>query len=159
LLGVYGTWSTSIPFIDSEDNSELPEAGCYLDGVRLLTFSTNFPMGTASNNQILCRGDPRFYNGTMFSGEHELLVNSTVHSPFMIDYIVYETVPDAPVDGDILQMGNNVIQFTEGQDPHLSFSPGWASNSNNAVWTSTPGSYATLKFNGAPQSYFVLIIN
>ncbi|KAK7434549.1 hypothetical protein VKT23_020158 [Stygiomarasmius scandens] len=84
----------------------------------------------------------------MFSGEHELLVNSTVHSPFMIDYIVYETVPDAPVDGDILQMGNNVIQFTEGQDPHLSFSPGWASNSNNAVWTSTPGSYATLKFNG-----------
>ena len=105
-------------------------------------------IGFAPNNQILCRADP----GSGFSGpgEHELIVNVTFtnsSSPFLFDYLVYETPPDAPLDGDILQMGNGGYKQTL-EDSHFSFGPGWGTDSNNATTTSTPGSSVTITFNG-----------
>ena len=68
--------------------------------------------------------------------------------PFFFDFLVYESLPDAPLDGDVLQMGNSFYDFTETQDPHFSFGPGWQNIYNQAKTTSTPGSSVTIKFNG-----------
>ncbi|KAF5367958.1 hypothetical protein D9758_004354 [Tetrapyrgos nigripes] len=142
LLGLYGTWIT----FDANASSSYPKTRCFLDGIPILGFSTVFQAGRATNHKLLCRADPDFYKGTMSPGEHELFVNSTVDTPFSVDYIVYEALPDASVDGEVLQFGNGAVQ--EDRDPHLSFSAGWGTNSNDSPSTSTPGSSVSLKFNG-----------
>ncbi|THU91823.1 hypothetical protein K435DRAFT_800964 [Dendrothele bispora CBS 962.96] len=105
------------------------------------------------NNQVLCRSGEAKSN-SVFPGEHELVfnvLNSTgTTAGLFVDYIVYETLPDASVDGDILQIGNGDIDFPADRDQHLSFSPGWVENARPFanIFTYTPGSAVTVKFNG-----------
>ncbi|THU86995.1 hypothetical protein K435DRAFT_782681 [Dendrothele bispora CBS 962.96] len=112
------------------------------------------PTGTlVHNNQVLCRSGEAKSN-LVVPGEHELVfnvLNSTgTTAGLFVDYIVYETLPDASVDGDILQMGNGEIDFPANRDQHLSFSPGWVETAHPfaSIFTYTPGSSVTVKFNG-----------
>ncbi|KAK7435354.1 hypothetical protein VKT23_019705 [Stygiomarasmius scandens] len=68
---------------------------------------------------------------------------------FYLDYIVYESLPGASVDGEMLVIGSE--NFDASRDPHLTFSPGWVLSDaweSNAMLTRTPGSNVTVSFNG-----------
>ncbi|THU91822.1 hypothetical protein K435DRAFT_907751 [Dendrothele bispora CBS 962.96] len=117
------------------------------------------PNPLVRNNQVLCRsGQPK--SDSVSLGEHELVfnvLNSTgTTAGLFVDYIVYETLPGASVDGDILQIGNGDLEFPAVRDQHLSFSSGWVPNLSPFanIFTSTPGSSVTVKFNGTGIQFY-----
>ncbi|KAK7438207.1 hypothetical protein VKT23_018137 [Stygiomarasmius scandens] len=129
---------------------------CLLDGKPIRGFGFSGPeVGTSLNNQVLCSVDPLSYDGKLVEGEHELFFNvsHSLTSRFFVDYIVYEAMPGASVDGDVIQLGNNLAEQnkadllgTTPQDSQLTFGSGWSKD--GATSTSTPGSSVTVKFNG-----------
>ncbi|KAK7472130.1 hypothetical protein VKT23_000252 [Stygiomarasmius scandens] len=142
---------------------------CLLDGVSVGTAGdgkTNQPITLSlpqkniavRNNQVLCRAG-QANSDNVELGEHELVlnvINSTgTTAGLFVDYIVYETLPGASVDGEILQMGNGDVDFPANRDQHLSFSPGWVENLSFAnICTDTPGSFVTVKFNGTGIQFY-----
>ncbi|THU86993.1 hypothetical protein K435DRAFT_782680 [Dendrothele bispora CBS 962.96] len=135
---------------------------CLLDNVSVETDGShpgpiNLPLTPTDilvrNNQVLCRSGEAKSN-LVVPGEHELVFNvlntTGTTAGLFVDYIVYETLPDASVDGDILQMGNGDIDFPANRDQHLSFTPGWVETARPFanIFTYTPGSSVTVKFNG-----------
>ncbi|KAK7472132.1 hypothetical protein VKT23_000254 [Stygiomarasmius scandens] len=141
---------------------------CLLDGVSVGTDGdTNRPVTLSlppkdilvRNNQVLCRAGEAKSNKVVL-GEHELVlnvINSTgTTAGLFVDYIVYETLPGASVDGEILQMGNGDIDFPANRDHHLSFSSGWVETARPFadIFTVTPGSSVTVKFNGTGIQFY-----
>ncbi|KAF9256865.1 hypothetical protein L218DRAFT_1006890 [Marasmius fiardii PR-910] len=128
------------------------QTACTLDGQNIsgseIHPQQGLPGYPITNTQI-CRGDPKTFNGTMTAGEHTLSVSVTTQnsSRLYLDYIVYETLPNAPVNGEILKIGSKAWDPTE--DPNLVFSSGWGRNQATAAMsTSTPDANVTVKFNG-----------
>lgn len=78
------------------------------------------------NNLLSCLNNVILSNG----GEHELLISTyTPPSPscsvvWLLDYIVFESMVDPHLDGEILQAGNVEIQNATNYSM-LTFGPGW----------------------------------
>ncbi|THU90496.1 hypothetical protein K435DRAFT_864238 [Dendrothele bispora CBS 962.96] len=156
---VYGTVAglVDIVKIGTQTNPTPITPNCLLDGKEIPGVSFSGPeVGTSLNNQMLCSVDPLSYDGKLLDGEHEISFNVTnsLTSRFFVDYIVYEALDGAPVDGDVLQLGNDFAEQissdllgTAPEDPlaQLTFGSGW---SKNPTSTNTPGSSVTVKFNG-----------
>ncbi|THU85253.1 hypothetical protein K435DRAFT_806064 [Dendrothele bispora CBS 962.96] len=77
-------------------------------------------------------------------------LTAATEAPFSIDYIVYESLPNSPVSGEYLQLGNKAFQ---AQNDSINFSTGWTWSGNTTL-TSIPGSSATLSFNGSEVTVF-----
>ncbi|KAK7455729.1 hypothetical protein VKT23_010762 [Stygiomarasmius scandens] len=148
-LVVYATWTPD----PTENSSHLLKTNCAVDRKDILGFVIPTKgQAFVANWQEACRADPgSLPGGQMILGEHELVVNISTpgNMGFYLDYILYETLPGASVDGEMLVIGSGA--FEASKDPHLVFSPGWAVNestSSGAMSTNTPGSNVTVKFNG-----------
>jgi len=128
-----------------------------LDGFPVTTIGSTVNDGSPMNNQLLCGVNSRNFPNAA-SGEHQLFVNTT-SSGLVLDYIVYETVANASLDGDVVQMGNGQIrQAAIDSDPNLEFGSGWVdteiSDTGSGArlggkYTNTSGSSVTAKFNGS----------
>jgi len=129
---------------------------CELDGKEIVGgaalpgMQNSETKSSSINQQTICQSDSESLVGS--PGEHELTVNITKPSDmrFYLDYIVYESLPGASVDGEMLVIGSE--NFDASRDPHLTFSPGWVLSDaweSNAMLTRTPGSNVTVSFNGA----------
>ncbi|KAF9255275.1 hypothetical protein L218DRAFT_1008754 [Marasmius fiardii PR-910] len=123
---------------------------CTVDGESILSFIWNLHLGLSQVNAMICEGDySQHLNGPIAPGEHTLSVNVTTHNDTRayFDYILFETLPNAAVDGEKLEIGNSL--FDAGKDPHLEFSPGWSVNTTTGrMSTSMPGANVTVRFNG-----------
>jgi hypothetical protein len=85
-------------------------------------------------------------------------MDNLTNGRLFFDYLVYEPLRGAPIDGDVLQIGNgdsNYADLSEShghlQDENLMFSPGWdltSSTPSRAAITPEPGAFVTVKFNG-----------
>lgn len=107
----------------------------------------------ALNNILSClnNGNPSS------SGEHELLISTSI-SPgslgWLFDYIVFESMVNPDLDGEILQAGNVQVGNATIYSM-LTFGPGWTHNETGS-YSNIPQSRATMKFNG--KSLFRLIL-
>jgi hypothetical protein len=152
---VYGTLLPG----QNEDTDAKITTSCLLDGKETQSFGqSEDPLGLikVDNNEIFCRIDQQiFRNEPLSSGEHEVLFQITSLSKgarFYFDYIVYEPLPDASVNGDVLQIGNQEVEYLSGmplQDSHFTLGTGWNFTTDLTTMTTTPGSSVTLKFNGS----------
>jgi hypothetical protein len=137
---------------------------CQLDNEQTSpnTFTLN-PPDLSSNNYILCTAGSSFplagnNNGQPASNsDHKLTVtiDGLMNSRVYLDYLVYELIsdPDAPLDGDVVQIGNNAQTAVITSQNNIVYSSGWGTSGFNSVGlnpasTSTPGSSVTVKFNG-----------
>ncbi|THU95559.1 hypothetical protein K435DRAFT_124880 [Dendrothele bispora CBS 962.96] len=124
---------------------------CFLDG-KEATGSGYIPSSVPRpiNNQPACSVYADSYKGTLSPGEHELSLNVTriSNASFYVDYVVYEALADAPIDGEILRIGDGQMNMRSSPDPHLSFGAGWETGNGGMVSTVTPGSSVTVRFNG-----------
>ncbi|KAF5372137.1 hypothetical protein D9758_005074 [Tetrapyrgos nigripes] len=153
---VYGTIVASPP--SSIANGSV---SCQLDDQQAVQSPyTLIPPNLSGNNDILCTSGSPFPltssdgSGQPTSKEHKLTVtiDDLINSHVYVDYLIYELIPDpnAPLDGDVVQIGNNgetgVIKSR-----NIVYSSGWGTGEAsrfNAASTSTPGASVTVKFNG-----------
>jgi hypothetical protein len=155
---VYGTLLTG----ENEDSNATITTSCFLDGKQVQGFEQSeaaVGLIKVNNNNLFCRVDQQSYgNDPLSSGEHELDFQiptlSDSNARFYFDYIVYEPLPDASVNADILQIGNREVQYPSGvgpvlQDSHFILSSGWNFTNDLTTMTTIPGSSVTVKFNGS----------
>ncbi|THU97659.1 hypothetical protein K435DRAFT_965381 [Dendrothele bispora CBS 962.96] len=165
-LAVYGslipTWSNH----SSSQNIKLTDTQCFVDG-NLLYSGAITGFGTAPfeanafpqpmSNNLICSGDIRIFQNGTSPGHHQLVINSTIVGiPFALDYIVYETMPNAtPANSTVIQLGNNMV--AESQDPHLVYGPGWVDTGDGTKSTNIPGSYLKVNFTGTAVSLYGVV--
>jgi hypothetical protein len=149
---VYGTLLTQDP---SDATPTIAITTCTLDGHNASGGSRSQPSNSSviQYNQLYCSVNQQNYQGILSPGEHELIfqVNYLTNAHFLFDYIVYEPLPGASVDGETLQIGNGQAIYPQGsqlQDSHFSLSSGWRFTDSDTTFTATPGSSVTVKFNG-----------
>ncbi|KAF5360202.1 hypothetical protein D9758_011371 [Tetrapyrgos nigripes] len=155
---VYGTIVASPPSAVANGS-----VSCQLDDQQAVQSPyTLIPPNLSGNNDILCTSGSPFaltssdHTGQPTSKEHKLTVtiDDLINSRVYVDYLVYELIPDpdTPLDGDVLQIGNNAGTGAIKSQNNIIYSSRWGTGGDsvglNAGSTSTPGSSVTVKFNG-----------
>ncbi|KAF5366433.1 hypothetical protein D9758_009767 [Tetrapyrgos nigripes] len=183
LVLVYGTLVIPNNLSTEDDDSSDSGSGgfvkidCLLDGQQKLVEGINWPIRqlTLGNNQLICRmAESAITSGIITSEgnqeglvapeEHELVVKVTSldnNSTFYLDYLVYEPLPVALLDGGgmaggdgdggVLQIGNaetGLAPTIASEENHgFELGSGWQTGGQNFS-TTAPGSVVTVRFNG-----------
>ncbi|KAF5356695.1 hypothetical protein D9758_013735 [Tetrapyrgos nigripes] len=171
LVLVYGT--LVIPSITEESSGGYARIDCLLDGQQRLGGGIAWPVNvpTLGNNQPICQlTESSIASSITFEGtqgplspsEHELVVKVHLldnNSTFYLDYLVYEPLPDAWLDGGgdgdggVLQIGNAETELAptiaSDGDHRFELGSGWQTGPFGENFNTTvPGSMVTVRFNG-----------
>lgn len=120
--------------------------------------------GSPWNNILACVN--HVPDSSTFAGEHELLIsiNTTIaltstgvttSTPWLFDYITFESLVDPILDGEVLQMGNGQVNSAPNYSM-LTFGPGWTQEFTGTAFNAldnytvsyVPHSNLTVNFNG-----------
>lgn len=158
----FGAYASTVPNTVAEPLTSNFNISCSLDGAEIPTiplslFSSNAEIDFGDqNNLLLC------FNNPNNSGEHELLISTSIipaSRGWLFDYIVFESMVNPHLDGEVLQAGNGEFGNATNYSM-LTFGPGWTHTGPNIigpVGVTGPGvssitdithSSATMKFNG-----------
>lgn len=127
-VGVYGAMNSNFDWHQSDSALGLrPNVSCWLDGVVMQ--SIQLPSGGQDhesyneNNILTCHTNNV---NSSNSGEHELFISTSI-SPksigWLLDYIVFESMVNPNLDGEILQAGNVQVGNATNYSM-LTFGPG-----------------------------------
>ncbi|KAK7450601.1 hypothetical protein VKT23_012911 [Stygiomarasmius scandens] len=139
-------------------NNGNPSVECILDQ----THAGDSSVSQSAHTTQLCL----FNDTTLSPGEHELTLHfkqsGVQDSILYLDYILYEPLPDVPInDGALLQIGNSLVYSSLSDEQpfeasHFSVSSGWRIDGvqNETLSTQSPGSSITVKFNGTEIDFY-----